>query len=396
MSLQESSKLALAALATPTSADPSAEKIAPPTLVTPLLVDTLEGPPPAPALKADDKASPDHFHTSFGLSTLSELLSSYSVCKTSFLTFSTRRPKDKDSTAVTTPKSRSSFLYFLLNDLIPAGTVVPATDAESRRRATLSMWASLVIISLCCDPDAASPTKDSAHEIAQVRKGALDAIARAFKEATASSEPTDVRYGRLFALSDLCYRLLTSRAYPGLAKPRDDTSMQLAKLMLEKNFAVILTNALADVDLNFPSVNNLINGILRPLEQLTKVVTKVGRAKTANQASVPDDDESTDGSSMDEDEDVDSEEETEQAPNLYRNSALGVYEGELEPGHEAYNSDSGEEDEYGEEDDLLEDDGVLPGSDVSDISDDVSFPFLVSRRGGKAHPLPSQGERGRL
>lgn len=356
--LQETSKLALASYAVPST--PTAANDAPLASVTPATPDVaiaLDGaaeatPAAAPALKADDKATPDHFHTSFALSTLSELLSSYSVCKTSFLTFSTRRPKDTSGStaAATTPKSRSSFLYFLLNDLIPVGTVVPASDAESRKRATLSMWASLVIISLCCDPDATTPTKDSAHEIAQVRKGALDAIARAFKEATASTEPTDVRYGRMFALSDLCYRLLTSRAYPGLAKPRDDTSMQLAKLMLEKNFAVILTNALADVDLNFPSVNNLINGILRPLEQLTKVVTKVGRAKTsAPPTGGLDDDDSTDGSSMDEDEDNDTEDEPE-APDLYRNSALGLYEGQLEPSHDAYNSD--DEDEYDEDDEV--------------------------------------------
>ncbi|KAK4704493.1 hypothetical protein P7C70_g1715, partial [Phenoliferia sp. Uapishka_3] len=368
--IMESSKLALAAPSPPktetggeaivsdvpdvaTSADPTA-------------------PTPAASSKEDDKPSPDHFHTSFALSTLSELLSSYSVCKTSFLTFSTRRPKESTAASShTTPKSRASFLHFLLNDLIPVGTVVPANDHDSRRRATLSMWASLVIISLCCDPDATTSSKESAHDITHIRKGVLDAIARAFKDATSSTEATDVRYGRLFSLSDLCYRLLTSRAYPGAAKPRDDTSMQLAKLMLEKNFAVILTNALADVDLNFPSVSNLINGILRPLEQLTKVVTKVGRAKnSAPLAGNLEDEDTSDGSSLDEDVEIESDEEPE-APDLYRNSALGMYEGELEPGHEAYMSGSSG-DEYDEDDEMMDemDDGVIPGSDVSDVSDD--------------------------
>ncbi|KAM0754248.1 hypothetical protein T439DRAFT_311132 [Meredithblackwellia eburnea MCA 4105] len=329
--------------------------------------------------KDDDKIAPElphHFHTAFALSTLSELLSSYSICKTSFFTFSTRKSKEGNPAGtLTAAKSKSSFLYFLLNDLIPTGTLTPASDSASRRRSTLSMWASLVIVALCSDPEASTQSKDSAVDITQVRKGVLDAIARAFKEATASNEPTDVRYGRLYALSDLCYRLLASRAYPGLGRLHDDTTMQLAKLMLEKNFAVILTNALADVDLNFPSVSNLINGILRPLEQLTKVVTKVGRAKTA--APVPTgalDADSSDGSSMDDDEEEETDDEEDEeldAPDLYRNSALGMYEGELETGHDAYMS-SGSTEEYDEDDDMMDemDDGVVPGSDISDMSDD--------------------------
>ena len=83
---------------------------------------------------------------------------------------------------------------------------------------------------------------------------------------------------------------------------------------------------------------------------LTKVVTKVGRAKTsAPPTGGLDDDDSTDGSSMDEDEDNDTEDEPE-APDLYRNSALGLYEGQLEPSHDAYNSD--DEDEYDEDDEV--------------------------------------------
>lgn len=229
-------------------------------------------------------------------------------------------------------------------------------------------------MSLCSDPDATVSSKDSAAEITHIRKGVLDAISRAFKEATSSSESTDVRYGRLFALSDLCYRLLTARPYAHVAKANDETSMQMAKLMLEKNFAVTLTNALADVDLNFPSVNNLINSILRPLEQLTKVVTKVGRSKSSSlpPARGLGGDISSSDSSMDEDSDDESEEEEEEAPDLYRNSALGIYEGELEPAAEeweGYSDGSGSEEDPDELMEELGDEGLVPGSDVSDVSE---------------------------
>ncbi|KNZ48648.1 hypothetical protein VP01_5514g2 [Puccinia sorghi] len=42
----------------------------------------------------------------------------------------------------------------------------------------------------------------------------------------------------------------------------------------------LLSNALADVNLKFPSVQRLLNLILRPLEHLTKAVTKISQASS--------------------------------------------------------------------------------------------------------------------
>lgn len=326
--------------------------------------------PALPTVKKDtevpvDVPMGDYFHTSFALSSLAELLASYSSCKSSLLTYSTRKSaKDVPQSA---PKPRATFLYFLLNDLVSTTTIVPPHDFDSRKRASIAASSAMIFVALCHDPEAIAPSKDSAAEIAIIRKAALDAIARAFKDATASTEPTDIRYARLFALADLCYRMLTSRPFPSMSK--DDTSMQLAKLMLEKNFAVILTNALADVDLNFPYVNMLINAILRPLEQLTKVVTKVGRAASAPANRQIDEASSEDSFGSDDELEVDTTEED--APDLYRNSALGMYEGELEPGNQedAYMS-GGSTEEYDEDDEMMEmEDGIIPGSDISDASD---------------------------
>ncbi|GAA6048825.1 hypothetical protein JCM3770_003640 [Rhodotorula araucariae] len=324
----------------------------------------------------------DFYQSAFSLACLAELVASYNPCKAAFLTFSTRKGGSKEAVAA---RSRSSFLYFLLNDLVPSSTLVPSLDFDSKRASSMWGWASLVIVGLCYDATAASlgtlGDKDWVNDITNVRKAVLDAIARAYRDAMASNEPTENRYTRLACLSDLCHRLLTARPFPHVGRPHSETSMQLAKLMLEKNFAVILTNALAEVDLNFPHVNSLINAILRPLENLTKVVTKLGRAKGAAGASgrkqrALDDDASTDASSMSESEgSVDEASEGEQdqaAADLYRNSALGMYEGELETGHGAgdeYMSE-GEED-FDDDDEMMEDmeDGFGSGSDISDASD---------------------------
>ncbi|GAA5823738.1 hypothetical protein JCM11251_003273 [Rhodosporidiobolus azoricus] len=325
----------------------------------------------------------DFYQSSFALACLAELTASYNPCKASLLTFSIRKGAGKEAGAVL-PRSRSSFLYFLLNDLIPSNGLVPSSDFDAKRRTSMWGWASLVIVGLCYDASAASALgstsdKDSAQDVAAIRKAVLDAVARAYRDAMSSSEPTEARYARLAALSDLCHRLLTARPFPNVARPHSETSMQLAKLMLEKNFAVILTNALAEVDLNFPHVNNLINAILRPLENLTKVVTKLGRAKssTGPARKGPESEFSSlsDDTSMDEedgsDESVDSEaEEQDPAAELYRNSALGMYEGELEAGGgDEFMSE--DEEGYDDEDEMMEDmeDG-FDGSDISDASDD--------------------------
>ncbi|GAA5961735.1 hypothetical protein JCM21900_000844 [Sporobolomyces salmonicolor] len=383
----ESSKGALATIPPPAAAaEPSEKKDEPPT----------EAPPTSPteptAAVSEKKASKDKdahipadvplgdfYQTAFSLACLAELVASYNPCKASFLTFSTRR--GTAGKEVVAPKSRSSFLYFLLNDLIPSSGLVATSDFDSKRRTSMWGWASLVIVGLCYDSTSASfgtaGDKDSVHDITAVRKAVLDAIAKAYREAMASSEPTEVRYARLSALSDLCHRLLTARPFPHVGRPHSETSMQLAKLMLEKNFATILTNALAEVDLNFPNVNTLINAILRPLENLTKIVTKVGRAKNASAPARNrfSDETSTDDMSSEEDTeeaDIESDEEQE-TPDLYRNSALGMYEGELESGHQEDSYMSGEDSEgYDEDDEIMEDmeDAGLEGSDLSDASDD--------------------------
>ncbi|KAK4052443.1 E3 ubiquitin-protein ligase tom1 [Microbotryomycetes sp. JL201] len=357
--------------------------------LAPVPAASATAPPPDGSKDARDAHIPvdypldDYYRTMFALGTLSELLMSYTPCRKSLGTFSTRtfHAKDVAQPAPAQVKPRASFVHFLLTSVIPWTSISQPLDFESKRRATVSHFGMQLVAALCFDmpgvPSMAPQKVKDAHatDTANIRKGVLDAIARAYKDAASSSEPTEVRYGRLLALSDLCGRLLGVKSNSGSSKLGDERFMQMSKLMLEKNFAVILTNAIADIDLNFPSVDTLINVILRPLEQLTKVVTKVGRSKNAapHQEHTDEDESSESESGFDEEEEIEMDSDEEEAPDLYRNSALGMYEGELEPGvgDDAYmTGDSAEE--FDEEDEMMEemDDGVLPGSDVSDVSDD--------------------------
>lgn len=301
--------------------------------------------------KADDghKVQDAHFYACFLMQSLSELLFSYEHCKLAFVTYPKKRSQTPAKDVFS--RSKSTALSFLLTDLVSFGPFSAETkfDAESRKRIILCNWAMSVIVALCVEGAPSREIQESqpgSLDVAAIRRLVVESISRAVKEAL-TSEPVDVRYGRILALSDLCHRLLSVRFSSGTSKSTEETSMQLAKLMLERNYVAIFTHVLAEVDLNYPNMRNLVVSVLRPLEYLyvlflfdgridlmiycfrTKVAIKMGRPdkgkeevdkKSVTSASVSSDEDEED---EDEDEDMDAG-EREETPDLYRNSSLGM------------------------------------------------------------------------
>ncbi|CAH7686641.1 expressed protein, partial [Phakopsora pachyrhizi] len=331
--------------------------------------------------KGDEQQVAAFSHACFIMSWMSELLASYNECKISFMSLHHRKGKSPTKAAhslsqlSSEAKSKHEILNFMLCDLIPTGPLSQPNTTESQKKSAIASWAIMVLVALCHEPNAG---KEPSEIVTSVRSFVLGGLARAIQDAIVSEEPVDARYGRLYALSDLTFRLLTAAPFAQrLSANPSDAPMQIAKIMLEKNFAAMLTNALADVDLNFPSVQRLLNSILRPLEHLTKVVTKIGRASTDRKtgdsiggAASAVEVESVTSESSAGDEEMAAEDED--APDLYRNSALGLYEGELEPGHRDNTPSSEGEDQFDDEDADMDDldEGAMLGSDLSDASDE--------------------------
>lgn len=280
----------------------------------------------------------------FLMQCLSELLFSYDVCKNAFLSFS---PKKRGHTPAkdAMSKHRTATLQFLLSELITFGTINPQPDQKAKSQISASQWAISVVVALCVDT---TPHEDASAELISVRRIVVETISRAIKDLS-STESLDARYGRLLALAELCYRLLTIRLSSSTRKPQDDTPTHIAKIMLEKNIVATLTTALSEVDLNYPHVRGLISAILRPLEYLTKVAIKMSRSLSKakeSEAAVSDSVES-----FDTEEEVDSENEgREETPDLYRHSALGMYGGEMDDGQ--YDDDEMGEDEGDDDEDV--------------------------------------------
>jgi E3 ubiquitin-protein ligase HUWE1 len=217
-----------------------------------------------PAGEAQD-SKPDQYYSGFLMQSLTELMFSYDACKTAFLSYSPSKRSgiaSKDSM-----KGRLTALNFVLSDLVSFRTIDLDPSNDSRNKVPLCNWAMSLIVALCVDTSSSQPIKDVSPELIAVRKTVLEAVSRAIKDPS-QSESLDARYGRLLALADLCYRLLTVRFNPGLRKPHEETPTHIAKIMLEKNFVSTLTNALAEVDLNYPNVRVVVAAMLKPLELL--------------------------------------------------------------------------------------------------------------------------------
>ncbi|CAG8513467.1 7938_t:CDS:10, partial [Acaulospora morrowiae] len=320
----------------------------------------------------------DYLCRCFLLQCLTELLSSYPSCKVEVMTLSRRK---SSMGAGSQPKSKTPLLTYLLNELLPYGCITPSTEIEMRKRFGQSKWTISVLVALCSSISGETDEKKTQPELIQVRKFVLDGIIRSFKSAISSSDPIEAKYGRLLALAELCHALLTARTSPNIThKPAEDGPASIAKIMLDKNFVNTLTDALFDVDLNYPSARILITALLKPFEYLTKIAIKLGRS-TEN-LTKDEKEKRRDSISSVSTPSVD-DANPEEAPDLYANSVLGALEGRrvdsdemddesLDTSEEERRYDDGE---FDEESDLSEEDDDDDGDD--DNGDDMDVEILV-------------------
>ena len=310
---------------------------------------------PNPAMSISDKKveklefkaeqHPIYIYRCFLLQCLTELLSSYNQCKIEFINFS----RKADPKAVTPSKPRSGVLSYLLNALIPVGTLNHEDSIAFRKKSITSNWAMSTIVSLCLktgekgyDGKRVSSEDEHEPELLFVRKFVLEHALKAYKDANASKEPLDIKYARLLSIADLFNRMLSGRfmAYPGANASDSVASSQkeLARIMFEKNFISAFTSSIADIDLNFPNSKRTVKYILKPLKVLTH--TAIVLSETSSLSTTPgqtDDDEISTASSV-----SDIGDEREETPDLFRHSTLGM----LEPNREAESSsESSDEDE---------------------------------------------------
>ena len=299
-----------------------------------------------PTFKAD--AHPIYVYRCFILRCLAELLQSYNRTKIEFINFS----RKADPYTMTPSKPRSGVLNYLLNVLVPIGTLNHEGDLAFKKKLATSNCAIDLIVSLCnktgenalpkTEASEMSPYAETEQDLLFVRKFVLEHALKAFKDASASDEALDMKYSRLLGLADIFSRMVSQRANGEVLTSNADLTpnlKQMAKIMYEKNFITILTTAISDIDLNFPNAKRVVKYILKPLKWLCYVAMDL--STHYDSSSSPDSADESEISTASDDDLVDNA--REETPDLFRNSTLGLFEP-----HDDYGSED-EEDEDDEE-----------------------------------------------
>ncbi|OJJ44033.1 hypothetical protein ASPZODRAFT_135477 [Penicilliopsis zonata CBS 506.65] len=324
-----------------------------------------------PPFKADEH--PIYIYRCFILQCLTELLSSYNRTKVEFINFS----RKADPLATTPSKPRSGILNYLLNVLIPLGTMEHDESVTFKKRSNTSSWTMRVIVALCTKTgefgEAGRRRNDQDEEdepeLSFVRRFVLEHALKSYKDANASTESLDIKYSRLMSLADLFDKMLSGYTFVSGDTAFPSSTRQLAKTMFEKHFISALTASVAEIDLNFPSSKRVIKYILRPLNKLTQTAVLLSETSDISSLGETDEDDISSATSV-----SDMDDEREETPDLFRHSTLGM----LEPRHEEETSseeleeedDEMYDDEYDDEmdyeEELPEDDGEVV-SDEDDI-----------------------------
>jgi E3 ubiquitin-protein ligase HUWE1 len=196
-------------------------------------------------------------------SLLTEITGSYISAKKAFM-------DALQDTGLNGPKARNGISPFI-SDLV--GGVELNRDlasegqrgAKPTRRMVVSGWATSLLVALCSDITPVNDAKMVHEDLTSIRRTVLDAIVKVIKDST--TQEANVRYGKLWAVGELVYRLLTAKAGP-TPRQHDESSLQIAKAMVEKNFVGLMTDAMGGVDLNFPNIKVPLISLLRALDHL--------------------------------------------------------------------------------------------------------------------------------
>lgn len=332
-----------------------------------------------PKLKIEEH--PIFVYRIFLLQCLTELVYSYNRTKVEFINFS----RKADPLVMTPSKPRSGVLNYLLNVLVPSGIVEDDNSLSARKKVDTSTWAKKAVVALCSKTGETGfagsvrgypsqllvDDQDDEPDLAFVRRFVLEHAIRAFKEATASTEELQVKYSRLLCLADMFNQLLSKpQSEEGFAGGHNTSYKVLGRIMFEKNLISILTSSLADIDLSYTGAKRVIKFILRPLQELTNIATQLSLTSPELITSVlghTEDDVISSASSVSELDD-----EREETPDLFRNSALGM----LDPNRPQESDSEEEEDEDDEEmyddgyEDEMEYDEGMPAADDGDVISD--------------------------
>ena len=345
--------------------------------------DSKDKKPAKPVFKADEH--PIFVYRCFLLNCLAELLQSYTRTKVEFINFKRSAPPMSATTPI---KPRSSILNYLIYDLLCQGNLDGTADTiAAKKKAATSSLTQKVMVALVSktsekvvDRSVDKFVYDDEPDLFFVRKFVLDTILKAYEKAPFTDGSLEMRYSRMQCLAELMYQMVGEKDRDQNAATRRLDSLQarsqaqLRRLMYEKGFIDKLTSSIAEISLTYPGVKRAVKYILRVLRGLTTTAKELSHSSVLPSEPSGDqtDDEFTSASSLS---DID-DDDREETPDLYRNSALGMLEprGEDDESDEDAEADHDQDmygDEY-EEDGMDYEDEISDEDNISEDDDDLS------------------------
>lgn len=291
----------------------------------------------------------------FLLQSMCELLGSYTQAKLEFITFSKKHSTKQKN------KPRLTSLNFFIHQLLPAQLLILLKGPEFQRREAISSLAKLTLLALVSTTvarnDAVPDCSKENPDMAIVRKLVMDNILRILRDTISESSHRAKSYSKVFDTLDLCYCFLSSKfrelCYPLLSRNATKSDLfYLSSAMIDAHLPHQITAILAGFDLNFPKVNKVINVGLKTISNLAKL--KLAHADLFESPLADK-----------EDEDIEDIEDKDETPDLFRNSALGMYDNDLDSEEEEFYQDQPLHVVLSESDDMSEDDSENSSEDMS-------------------------------
>ncbi|KAI0542064.1 hypothetical protein GGR58DRAFT_335055 [Xylaria digitata] len=319
---------------------------------------------------------PIFIYRCFLLHCLTELLQSYNRTKVEFINFK----RNAQLFANTPVKPRSSVLNYLLTDLLyPSNMDGPLDTIIYKKKYATAMQTQNLLVALVTrtgekpvDRGRDKYDYEDEPDLLFVRRFVLDTILKSYKDATTSSDPFDSRYARMLGLAEVMHLMMGDKDKDSAASPRNNSDplersqAQLRRLMYEKGYLAALTASIADIDLAFPPVKRTIKYILRVFRVLTSTAINLSHSNIISSIPAHDnlEDELISTSSL-----SDIEDDREETPDLYRNSALGMHDPHRDMDDD-YSEESEDDDDEEMYDDEYDDDMVYESEDrEEDVSD---------------------------
>lgn len=321
---------------------------------------TEEGPSGSKQEKIEPARNPVCAYMIFLMKVLIELISSYKQSKFEFLTF------DRRNAYTESPKPRTTALNFFFYQLLDRSTDSEQSKPEAKRREVMSMLSRSVIVGFVStvqdENNKKSDLRATDPDMTFIRKFAIETVIRALRNTASNPKMLEGNVSKL----DTWFKVISSMVFlqaPCLRLILDSNKVdadqyQICKLMIEMNVPSAITECIALLDLNYPFCKKLFNSAVDPLNAINSV-----RLSYAEMFKVE---------SNDDEVEVDDDSDKEDPSDMFRNSALGMYDvADIEE-----DDDGDDESLIGDDEDIAFVDGEDGGFEVvfSDDNDEENDP----------------------